>query len=127
MRGIFLNIFTYTARKHDLAILKEKKDDFAERLKGEVVIADKGYVSKDFQEMKKRNVVFIAVKRENMVKSNEETEYYGFLSRVRKKIETLFSVAENFGLKFIRTVSRRDLAVKIVLGLLDFNFYQLIG
>ena len=89
---------------------------------------DKGYVSKDFaEEMERRNVRFIAVKRVNMVKSDEEAEYYGFLSRVRKKIETLFSVAENFGLKFIRAVSRRGLAVKIVLGLLAFNFYQLMG
>jgi hypothetical protein len=45
---------------------------------------------------------------------------------LRKKIETLFSVAENFGLKFIRAVSRRGLAVKIILGLLAFNFYQLM-
>jgi len=49
-----------------------------------------------------------------------------FLSRLRKKIETLFSVTDNFGLKFIRAVSRRGLAVKIILGLLAFNFYQLI-
>ena len=42
-------MFTYTAKKHDLAILKEKKDDFAEKLEGEKVIADKGYVSKDFE------------------------------------------------------------------------------
>ena len=47
--GKFLILFTYTARKHDLAVLKEKKDDFAERLEGETVIADKGYVSKDFE------------------------------------------------------------------------------
>jgi len=59
--------------------------------------------------------------------SDEEAEYYGFLSRVRKRIETLFSVAENFGLKFTRAVSRRGLAVKIILGLLAFNFYQLMG
>jgi len=57
---------------------------------------DKGYVSKDFaEEMRKRDVDFIAVKRENMIKSDEEAEYYGSLSRVRKKIETLFSVADN--------------------------------
>ncbi len=77
--------------------------------------------------MERKSVDFIAVKRENMVKSYEEAEYYGFLSRVRKKIETLFSVADNFGLKFIRAVSRRGLAVKIILGLLAFNFYQLMG
>ena len=123
-----MNLFTDTARKHDLAVLKEKKDDFAEKLEGETVIADKGYVSKDFaEEMERRNVRFIAVKRVNMVKSDEEAEYYGFLSRLRKKIETLFSVAENFGLKFIRAVSRRGLAVRIILGLLAFNFYQLMG
>jgi len=45
---------------------------------------------------------------------------------VKKKIETLFSVADNFELKFIRAVSRRGLAVKIILGLLAFNFYQLM-
>ncbi len=46
--GKFLNLFTYTARKHDLSILKEKKDDFAEKLEEETVIAE-GYVSKDFE------------------------------------------------------------------------------
>ncbi|WP_456328368.1 hypothetical protein [Archaeoglobus sp.] len=45
--------------------------------------------------MRKRDVDFIAVKRVNMVKSDEEAEYYGFFSRLRKKIETLFSVADN--------------------------------
>jgi len=127
--GRFLNLFYVdTAKKHDLAVLKEKKDDFAEKLEGETVIADKGYVSREFaEEMERRGVVFIAVKRENMIKGDEEAEYYGFLSRVRKKIETLFSVADNFGLKFIRAVSRRGLAVKIILGLLAFNFYQLMG
>ena len=127
--GRFLNLFYVdTAKKHDLAVLKEKKDDFAEKLEGETVIADKGYVSREFaEEMERRNVRFIAVKRENMIKGDEEAEYYGFLSRVRKKIETLFSVADNFGLKFIRAVSRRGLAVKIILGLLAFNFYQLMG
>jgi len=109
-------------------VLKEKKDDFAERLKGETVIADKGYISKDFaEEMRKRDVDFIAVKRENMVKSEEEEIKNRLLSRLRKKIETLFSVADNFGLKFIRAVNRRGLAVKIILGLLAFNFYQLMG
>jgi len=62
-----------------------------------------------------------------MIKSDEEAKYYEFLSRVRKKIETLFSVVDNFGLKFIRAVSRRGLAVKIILCLLAFNFYQLMG
>ena len=45
--------------------------------------------------MERRNVRFIAIKRVNMIKSDEEAKYYGFLSGVRKRIETLFSVAEN--------------------------------
>ncbi len=45
-------------------MLKERKDDFAEREEGETVIADKGYISKDFaEEMEKRSVRFVAVKR----------------------------------------------------------------
>jgi len=57
-------MFTYTA---SMIIPKEKKEDFAEN-------ADKGYVSK-FREMERRSVVFIAVKRKNMIKSDEEAEY----------------------------------------------------
>ena len=45
---------------------------------------------------------------------------------IRKKIEIL-SVVDNFGLKFIRAVSRRGLVVKIILSLLAFNIYQLLG
>ena len=42
---------------------------FTEKLDGEVIIADKGYVSRKFaEEMKKRGVVFIVIKRENMIK-----------------------------------------------------------
>jgi len=75
--------------------------------------------------MKKRGVTFIAVKRKNMIESDKEREYYRFLSKLRKKIETLFSVVDNLGLRFIRAVSRRGLAVKIILSLLAFNFYRL--
>lgn len=67
--------------------------------------------------MKKRGVTFIAIKRKNMIKSDKEREYYRSLSKLRKKIETLFSVVDNFGLRFIRAVSRRGLAVKIILSL----------
>ena len=85
-------MFTYTARKHDLAVLKEKKEDFAERLKGEKVIADKGYVSKDFaEEMRKRDVDFIAVKRKNMIKSDEEAEYYIPLQTEKEDRNTILS------------------------------------
>ncbi|WP_457548585.1 transposase, partial [Archaeoglobus sp.] len=64
--GKFLNIlYVDTAKKHDLTVLKEKKDDFSERLKGKIVIADKGYISKKFaEEMEKRGVRFVAIKRE---------------------------------------------------------------
>lgn len=95
-----------TAKKHDLTVLKERKEDFAGRVEGGVIIADKGYISKDFaEEMEKRSVRFVAVKRGNMIKSDEEAKYYRFLSKLKKKIETLFSVADNFGLKFIKAVS----------------------
>ncbi len=94
-------------------------------MKSEIVVADKGYISKEFsEEMENRSVVFIAVKRKSMIKNNEEAEYYRFLSRVRRKIEILFSVTENFELKFIRAVSRKCLVVKIILILLSFNIYQ---
>ena len=123
------DILTYytSIKKHDLTILE---DDFAEKLNREVIIADKGYVnvSKEFaEEMEKRGVIFIAIKRENMIKSEEEVEYYKNISKLRKKIETLFSVLDSFGLKFIKIVSRRGLVVKIILSLLAFNIYQLLG
>ena len=107
-------------------MLKEKKEDFAERLKGETVIADKGYISKDFaEEMRKRGVVFIAVKRENMIKSDEEAEYYIPLQIEKEDRNTILSCRKS--VKFIKAVSRKGLAVKIILGLLAFNFYQLMG
>jgi len=74
----------------------------------------------------KRCIIFIAIKRKNMIKTEEERKYYKELSRMRKIIDTLFSVADNFGLRFIRAISRRGLAVKIILSLLAFNIYQLI-
>ena len=75
-------------------------------------------MSKEFSEkMEKKGVTFIAIKRKNMIKSDEEQEYYRSLSKLRKKIETLFSVIDNFGLRFIRAVSRKGIVVKIVLSL----------
>jgi hypothetical protein len=52
---------------------------------------------------------------------------YRFLRRIRRIIETRFSQLEEFGLRFIRAVSRRGLAIKIVLSILAFNIYQLMG
>ena len=90
--GKFLNLFTDTAKKHGLTILKEKEDDFAERLKGETVIADKGYVSREFaEEMEKRGVVFVAVKGEDMMKGGGGAEHYGSLSSEKGDRNTVLS------------------------------------
>ena len=115
--GTYINLlYISTAKKHDLTILKEKIEDFAKRLKGETLIGDKGYISKEFsKKMKKRGITFIAVKRKNMIESDKEREYYRFLSKVERKL-TLFSVVDNL-LRFIRAVSRKGLAVKIILSL----------
>ena len=79
-----------------------------------MVITDKGYVSKEFaEEMESTGVI----KRKNMIKSDDGMKYYQSPSKLRKMIETLFSIADNFGLKFIRAVSRKGLAVKIILSL----------
>ena len=64
--------------------------------------------------LKKWKKEFIAIKRENMIKSDEEAGYHKTLSKLRKKIEIL-SVVDNFG--FIRAISRRGLVVKIILSL----------
>jgi hypothetical protein len=76
--------------------------------------------------MERKGVEYIAIKRENMVKSEEEKVYYRILSRIRRMIETLFSQLEEFGLRFIRAVSRRGLAVKIILSILSFNIYRMM-
>jgi hypothetical protein len=76
--------------------------------------------------MGRKGVEYIAIKRENMVKSEEEKVYYRILSRIRRMIETLFSQLEEFGLRFIRAVSRRGLAVKIILSILSFNIYRMM-
>ena len=55
-------------------------------------------------------VRFIAVKKEKYDKE--------------WSIKTLFSVADNFELKFIRTMSKKGLVVKILLNLLALNFYR---
>jgi hypothetical protein len=76
--------------------------------------------------MGRKGVEYIAIKRENMVKSEEEKVYHRILSRIRRMIETLFSQLEEFGLRFIRAVSRRGLAVKIILSILSFNIYRMM-
>jgi len=58
-------------------ILRGSVEDFAGRMRG--VVADKGYVSKDFaEEMWRRGVVFLAVRRVNMVRSEVKGCGMGF-------------------------------------------------
>jgi len=50
--------------------------------------------------MEKKRAELITIKRKNMIKSDMETRYYRSLSKIREKIETLFSVLDNLGLRF---------------------------
>ncbi|MGC8911663.1 MAG: hypothetical protein ACP5K8_06275 [Nitrososphaeria archaeon] len=61
-----------------------------------------------------------------MISSYDEREYYRALSNLRKMIETIFSQLENLGLRFVRAVSRRGLAIKIILSILAFNISQVM-
>jgi hypothetical protein len=45
---------------------------------------------------------------------------------VRRIIETRFSQLDEFGVRFMRAVSRRGLAVKILMSILSFNIYQMM-
>jgi hypothetical protein len=77
--------------------------------------------------MRAQGVGYIAIKRRNMIRDEKEKRLYRFLRRIRRIIETRFSQLEEFGLRFIRAISRRGLAIKIVLSILAFNIYQLMG
>jgi len=48
----------------------------------------------------------VAIKRNNMVKSEHERLYYQLLSKVRRIIETRFSQLEEFGARLIRELSQ---------------------
>jgi DNA-binding LacI/PurR family transcriptional regulator len=76
--------------------------------------------------MKNKGIEYITIKRENMIRSNDEKEYYKFLSKLRRIIETIFSQIENLGLRFIRAISRRGLAIKIILSIIAFNILQMM-
>ena len=64
--------------------------------------------------MKRENITAMRkqCREEGEYDSDDEAEYHGFPSRLRKKIET---PSDNLGLRFIRAVSGRCLAVKIIL------------
>lgn len=126
--GRYLSLlYVDPADKHDITIVKERVEDFCERFRGCVVLLDKGYVDEGFAEvMRARGVWYVAIKRVNMIKSECERVYYRFLSVVRRIIETRFSQLDEFGARFMRAVSRRSLAVKILLSILSFNIYQMM-
>lgn len=87
--------------------------DFAGRFKGRVVLLDKDFAG----EMGRRGINYTVMKRENMIKSEKEMFYHRILSRGqkgRKAAETMFSQLEGYRLRFIRTITRRSLAVKII-------------
>ena len=120
-------LYVDPANKHDLTIIKDRKEDFIHEFKGNTVILDKAYIDKDFEkEMKNRGIEYITIKRENMIRSNDEKEYYKFLSKLRRIIETIFLKIENLGLRFIRAISRRGLAIKIILSIIAFNILQMM-
>ena len=76
--------------------------------------------------MKKEGIEYIAIKRENMIKLEEEKEYYKALSKIRRIIETIFSKLEELGLRFIRAITRKGLAIKIILSIIAFNIIQMM-
>ena len=76
--------------------------------------------------MRAKGVEYVAIKRDNMIRNEDERTYYRTLSRIRRIIETRFSQLEEFGAKFIRAISKRGLAVKIILSILSFNIYQMM-
>lgn len=126
--GTYLNLlYIDPANEHDLTILKENRDDFARRLKGDTVLLDKGYVDMRFEEeMRERGVRYTAIKRRNMIKSEKERLRYEVLARVRKIIETRFYQLNELGLRFVRAITRKGLAVKIILSILAFNIHQMM-
>ncbi|MGQ9680756.1 MAG: transposase [Candidatus Bathyarchaeia archaeon] len=109
-----------------LAIVKGNWEDFAERFRGCTVLMDKGYIDGGFaEEMREEGVKYIAIKRRNMIKTDEAV-YYRILNRVRTLIETRFSPLEEYGLRFVRAVTRKGLAIKVITATLDFNIYPMM-
>jgi hypothetical protein len=46
--------------------------------------------------------------------------------RIRRIIETIFLKIENLGLRFMRAISKRGLAIKIILSIIAFNILQMM-
>jgi uncharacterized protein YnzC (UPF0291/DUF896 family) len=119
-------IFVDPANRHDITIIKRRFDKFIADSKGEMTIGDKGYISGSKQkEARRQGVMYVAVPRKNMIHHRWERKLYSMLGKMRKSIETIFSLTEDFGLRFIRAITRRGLSIKIQLAILATNFYQL--
>ena len=107
--------------------MKNNRADFAERFRNGTVLLDKGYIDKELEEeMRKNGIQYLVIKRRNMIKTEREKVHCRTLSKLRKVIETRFSQLEEFGLRFVRAVSRRGLAVKMILSILAFNIHQMM-
>lgn len=126
--GGFMDLlYVDPANRHDVTIVQVNREDFAARFRGCRVLLDKGYIDGGLAGwMGERGVDYVAVKRRNMVRSREELLYYRVLNRVRRIIETRFSQLEEYGLRYVRAVTRRGLAIKIITAILAFNIYQLM-
>jgi len=115
--GRFLNLFYVdTARKHDLAVLKEKKDDFAEKPYEKLLLPIKDMLARISRNGEKRCCIHCSEK--NRIKSMRKQN----IMRRSKHCSQLQKIGEVY-----KAVSRRGLTVKITLGLLAFNTYQLLG
>jgi len=87
---------------------------------------DKGYIDGALAKwMRMWDGDYVAIKRKNMIKTKERL-YYRFLSRVRKLIETTLSHLEEYGLRYVRVITRRGIAIKIITTITAFNIYQLM-
>ena len=78
------------------------------------------------EEMRERGIRYTAIKRRNMIKSEKERLHYEALSRLRKIVETRFYQLNELGLRFVRAITRKGLAVKIILSILAFNIHQMM-
>jgi hypothetical protein len=119
-------IFIDPANRYDSKVIERKLDAFVKDCKGEMTIGDKGYIKGQMQEeARRRGVMYVAIPRRNMIKHRWQRKLYRILGKMRKSIETIFSLTEEFGLRFIRAITRRGLSIKIHLATLATNFYQL--
>jgi uncharacterized protein (UPF0335 family) len=119
-------IFIDPANRFDSKVIERRFEDFIVDCKGEMEIGDKGYINGEMQkEARRRGVMYVAIPRRNMIKHRWQKKLYRILNKMRKSVETVFSLSEEFGLRFIRAITRRGLSIKIHLATLATNFYQL--